>query len=166
MRRAVLKGGGWGTSVNTFTYKQLPIPARTDAQIGMIRCPSPAGPSRILRRQVSSFERNSESTTNTGTSIPQSRTTALVRASQNGLSSAWRPALSQLRPFNSTSHLQDAPRNTDRQDLVELEKTRREEEEEDHLDDQPGFERSEKASRAAQVNLSARLQSSGKAQAN
>jgi putative ABC transport system ATP-binding protein len=166
MRRAVLKGSGWGTSVNTFAYKQLPIPARTDTKIGLVRCCSTAGPSQILKRQASSFMKNSEPIAVPDPSIPQSRTAALVRASQNGLSSAWRPSVSQLRPFSSTSHLQDTPRNTDRQDLVELEKTRREEEEEDHLDDQPGFERSEKASKAAQVNLSARLQSSGKAQKN
>jgi putative ABC transport system ATP-binding protein len=62
--------------------------------------------------------------------------------------------------------LQEAPKDTDRQDRIDKEKARREEEEEDHLDEQPGFERSEKASRAAQVNLSARLQSSGKSQKN
>ena len=54
----------------------------------------------------------------------------------------------------------------DRQDRIEKEKAMQEEEEEDNLDEQSGFERSEKASRAAQVNLSARLQSSGKSQKN
>jgi putative ABC transport system ATP-binding protein len=44
--------------------------------------------------------------------------------------------------------------------LIEKEKARREEEEEDQSDEPVGFQRSEKASRAAQVNLSARLQSS------
>ena len=82
-----------------------------------------------------------------------------------GLSSPWRPAIAQLRPFNSTSHLREAPKDTDRQDLIEKEKARREEEEEDNIDEHGGFERSEKASKAAQVNLSARL-SSGKSQKN
>jgi hypothetical protein len=60
--------------------------------------------------------------------------------------------------------MKDVPKDTDRQDLIEKEKARREEEEEDARDDE-GFGRSEKASKAAQVNLSARL-SSTKAQKN
>jgi len=84
------------------------------------------------------------------------------------LSSPWQPAVSQLRPFNTTPSLREAQLETDRQDRIEKDKARQEgeEEDEDHLDEQSGFERSEKASRAAQVNLSARLQSNGKSQPN
>ncbi|PBP17186.1 ABC transporter-like protein [Diplocarpon rosae] len=77
-----------------------------------------------------------------------------------GLSAQWRPALTQLRPFNSTTHLQEVRNAEDRQDIKQEEKPRQEEEEDDLLDDQDGFQRSEKASKAAQVNLSARLSSS------
>jgi putative ABC transport system ATP-binding protein len=85
--------------------------------------------------------------------------------SRASLSSPWRPAISQLRPFKSTARLQDVPKDSDRrQDVIDKENAKREEEEEDRLDE-GNFERSEKASQAAQVNLSARLQS-GKQQKN
>ncbi|KAL3424884.1 ABC transporter [Phlyctema vagabunda] len=85
---------------------------------------------------------------------------------QPGLSSPWRPAIAQLRPFNSTSVSQDVRKDTERQDVIEKEKARKIEEEEDQLDENLGFAKSEKASKAAQVDLSARLSSSGKAQKN
>lgn len=94
----------------------------------------------------------------------QQTPSSILRKSQIGLSSPWKPAIAQLRPFSSTSHIREAPKDTDRQDVLEKEKARREEEEEDARDDD-GFQRSEKASKAAQVNLSARL-SSPKQQGN
>lgn len=167
MRRAVFNGSGWGTSVNSFAQKQFPIPARISTNFGAVSVPSPTGPSQILRRQVSSFRKNIDPIVIPRKPIIQARPTTLLRTSQIKLkSSSWKPAVSQLRPFNSTSHVREAPLGTDRQDRIEKEKARREEEEEDQIDDQNGFERSEKASKAAQVNLSARLQSSGKAQKN
>jgi putative ABC transport system ATP-binding protein len=88
----------------------------------------------------------------------------LGRRSRIGPSSPWQPAISQLRSFKSTPNVQEATKETDRQDLIEKEKAKKLEEEEDLLDED-GFQKSEKASKAAQVNLSARL-SSPKAQSN
>lgn len=77
--------------------------------------------------------------------------------------SPWISPASSLRQLHYTSIFREAHKNTDRQDVISKERARREEEEEDKLDeDHAGFEKSEKATRAAQVNLSARLQSSGK----
>ncbi|RFU29969.1 hypothetical protein B7463_g6369, partial [Scytalidium lignicola] len=82
-------------------------------------------------------------------------------------SSPWLSPVSQLRQFHKTSVFRETYKNTDRQDLIEKEKARRQEEEEDRLDEEhAGFHKSEKAARAAQVNLSARLQSSGKPLSN
>ncbi|KAG9237017.1 ABC transporter-like protein [Amylocarpus encephaloides] len=80
------------------------------------------------------------------------------------ITSRWQPAVAQLRQLHNTPCMKETPKNTDRQDLIEKEKTRKEEEEEDLIDEQ-GFQKSEKASKAAQVNLSARL-SSPKQQGN
>ena len=159
MRRAlVLRGNGWGTSVDNIARKHF---SRTTCAVPTPRLAS-SGPSNSIKRFNSSFATPSKPPPSTFRSNLQPLTNAPLQRTTRGLSSSWRPAISQLRPFNSTSNLQEAPKDTDRQDRIEKEKARREEEEEDHLDEQPGFERSEKASRAAQVNLSARLQSSGK----
>ena len=94
-----------------------------------------------------------------------SQTLNHLSRSQNAFASPWRPAISQLRPFNSTAQLQNAPKEeppaSERQDHIAKEQARKEEEEEERLDNQyaEDFQRSEKASQATQVNLSARLQS-------
>lgn len=74
----------------------------------------------------------------------------------------WASPLAQLRLFTSTSRLRETPSSNKPDDWKE--KALRKSEEED-LEDEHGFARSEKASRAAQVNLSARLQKDGKSQA-
>jgi putative ABC transport system ATP-binding protein len=156
MRRALLlRGPGWGASVCDVASKQL---SKTSPSTATTQWSS-AGPAHVTKRFNSSFQAPSKPATSSYKSNPQPLTKLLNR-SRPGLSSPWRPAIAQLRPFNSTSHLREAPKNTDRQDLIEKEKARREEEEEDQGDEPVGFQRSEKASRAAQVNLSARLQSS------
>lgn len=76
----------------------------------------------------------------------------------------WKPAIAHLRPFSKTPQCLETPQTTQKEDWKE--KARREEEEEDAHEDEKGFGRSEKASRAAQVNLSARLQKDGKTQGN
>lgn len=90
------------------------------------------------------------------------RLTKLVLQPSTTFRFPWRPAVSQLRPFNKTSHLREAPKDTDRQDRIDKDREQREEEEEDRLDEETELEfgKSEKASKAAQVNLSARLSSS------
>jgi putative ABC transport system ATP-binding protein len=162
MQRALLlRGPGWGASVCDVASKQLlrtrPTAATTQS--------SSTAPAKVSKRFNSSFQAFPKPASPSFKSNPRPLTSKLLSPSRSGLSSPWRPAVAQLRPFNSTSHLREAPKDTDRQDLIEKEKARREEEEEDNIDEHGGFARSEKASKAAQVNLSARLQSS-KAQAN
>jgi len=156
MRRALLlRGPGWGASICDVASKQLSRTSPTTAATQG----SSWGPVKVSKRFNANFPAPPKLAT------PQPLTSKLLSHSRTGLSSPWRPAIAQLRPFNSTSHLREIPKDTDRQDLIEKEKARREEEEEDHIDEHGGFARSEKASKAAQVNLSARLQSS-KAQGN
>jgi len=154
MRRAVVHGSGWGASVLEIASKQLSRTTTTESARGWQN----RGPSHFIRRYNSGFSTTQKSNPPLR-SIPQPLSSKLLRQSLTGLSSPWRPAIAQLRPFNSTSHLRDAPKDTDRQDRIEKERTRREEEEEDQAEDQTDFQRSEKASKATQVNLSARLQS-------
>ena len=77
---------------------------------------------------------------------------------------ASRPTLlaSSFRAFTTPSTLQESPlpttRNEDKQVL------QKDDDEPNHEDEERGFVRSEKASQAAQVNLSARLAKDGKAQ--
>ncbi|KAI9047994.1 hypothetical protein LZ554_007792 [Drepanopeziza brunnea f. sp. 'monogermtubi'] len=78
-----------------------------------------------------------------------------------GLLAQWRPAAAQLRSFNGTPRLREAPKSQDRQDLIEKARAKREEDEEDLVDEQAGFGRSEKANRAAQVNLTTKDPSEG-----
>ncbi len=159
MRRAtVLRGHGLGAAVYDVAFTQL---LKTPPLATATRTPSLATLNNA-RRVSSSFNANPKLSPS---SITRTVNIKLLGRSHLGLSSPWRPAIAQLRPFNSTSHLRDTPKETDRQDLIEKEKARREEEEEDLLDEQGGFHRSEKASKAAPVNLSARL-SSPKAQGN
>lgn len=161
----MIRGSGWGISVNEIACKQLSRTAHADSQALSGRCSSP-GSFQLVKRHNSSFSQSSNSRTFPLKLKSQPLTSKILQGPHYGLYSPWQPALSQIRALNSTSHLRDAPRDSDRQDRIVREKARREEEEEDQLDNQSGFERSEKASRAAQVNLSARLQSSGKPQSN
>jgi len=146
MRRVLNKAPAWGTSVDIAT-RQL---SRATSPATPTTFPS-SGALQVLRRHTSSFQRPPQSNT-------KPTTTQLLQNSHR-LSSPWKPAVPQFRPFNGTSQLREAPKITDRQDRIEKEKTRQEEEEEDRMDDEGGFQRSEKASKASQVNLSARLQS-------
>jgi len=154
---------GWG--VGEIALQQLSNTSRTfTARLSSskpIKCAAQSS-----KRHISSFQRPRTQDFASWKPITQPSTLSLLYSSKTGLSSQWRPAVAQLRPFNSTSHLRDTPRATDRQDQIEKEKAKKEEEEEDRLDEQDGFRKSEKATRASQVNLSARLQSSAKAQKN
>ncbi|CZR70169.1 probable multidrug resistance protein 2 [Phialocephala subalpina] len=163
MRRAtVLRGHRLGAAVCDIACQQL---SRTTPVLAVTRI-QPSATLHTTRRVSSSFNARPKPSPAAFKPAPQPLTRKLLGRSHLGLSSPWRPAIAQLRPFNSSAHLRDTPpKESDRQDLIEKEKARREEEEEDLLDEQPGFERSEKASKAAQVNLSARL-SSPKAQGN
>ncbi|KAG4442397.1 multidrug-resistance transporter mdr2 [Cadophora sp. M221] len=160
-RTTVLRGHGWGTAVFEKASRQLSTP-NPIARVAATR--SSTSPSQIAKQCNSSFNtppRSSPSPIRPN----QPLASKIPTQPKLGLSPQWRPAVAQLRPFNSTSHLQEALKTTDRQDLIEKEKAKRQEEEEDLIDEQGGFERSEKASKAAQVNLSARL-SSNKAPGN
>ena len=158
MRRALV-GNGWGTSVLDIASKQ---PAKATSTTTATRSHT-AGWLHISKRHNSSFNALPKSSKSPFRPDTPPLTKLLSRP-RTGLTSPWRPAISQLRPFNSTSHLREAPKETDRQDKIEKERARREEEE-DQLDEDNGFQRSEKASKAALVNLSARL-SSSKSQKN
>ncbi|TVY21043.1 Mitochondrial ATP-dependent permease MDL1 [Lachnellula arida] len=167
MRRALV-GNGSGFSLLDIASRQLTkASSRTTATRSQT-----TGPLHIPKRHNSSFN-NPPNPSKPHFQPNTPPLTKLLTQPRTGLTSPWRPAISQLRPFNSTSHLRDtpkdairaAPKETDRQDQIEKARARHEEEEEDRLDEDDGFQRSEKASKAAQVNLSARL-SSTKAQKN
>lgn len=157
----VLRAHGWGSSLSKTAWKKLPTASRTVTASRLSR----SGPSEITKRCESDLNtpaNPSASRFQTERKFPAIHNFHKPRTS---LLSPWRPAISQLRPFYSTSYLRDSSKDADRrQDLIDKENAKREEEEEDRLDE-GNFERSEKASQAAQVNLSARLQS-GKQQKN
>lgn len=75
----------------------------------------------------------------------------------------WQPPLAHLRALSTTPRPTENSTPARKEDWKEI--ARREEEEEDLADEQ-GFAKSEKASRAEQVNLSARLQKDNKTVAN
>ncbi|RDW65480.1 putative multidrug resistance protein 2 [Coleophoma crateriformis] len=153
-------GRGWGSSLHRIATGQLS------------QTPSIPFPARIA---TSAREWNSAGSGKLLNSVGQAAFHSKVASwkplpstalhAQLGLPSRWRPVASHLRPFYSTSNLQEAPKPLERQDHIERERARKEEEEEDRLDEEQGFAKSEKASQAAQVNLAARL-SSGKQQKN
>ena len=158
---AVLRSHGWGNSLGRTTWKQVP---RTNPTITVSRL-SRSGPFEIAKRHKSDLNLPTKPSPSLFQAQPKFAAFKVPYKPQAVLASPWRPAITQLRPFNSTAHLRESPRDSDRrQDLISKENARREEEEEDRLDE-GNFERSEKASQAAQVNLSARLQS-GKQQQN
>ncbi len=164
MRRAVvLSGLGWQASI----WESASAKVSNTTSFTRPSQLNTSGYSIVTRRFNSSFPPPPKPSFPSLKSAPRSLTSKLLSHPRPGLTSPWRPAIAQLRPFNSTSHLRDAPRdvrdarnNSERQDVIETERRRQEEEEEDQLDETAGFGRSEKASKAAQVNLSARLQSS------
>lgn len=156
----VLRAHAWGNALGRTTWHQLP---RTTPSIAASRILRP-GPSEITKRYKSDFTPLTKSPISPLRAKPQLSVAQELYKPKTGLSSPWRPAVSQLRPFNSTPHVREAAKDPNRrQDLIDKENAKREEEEEDRLDES-NFERSEKASQAAQVNLSARLQSSKKQQ--
>jgi putative ABC transport system ATP-binding protein len=153
MRRAVVQASVWGSATGDMAMRHF---SKATSPAFVTASPTP-GALRVFRRHNSSFQRPIHS--------PHSKTlpiTSQLLQHSHRLSSPWRPAVSYLRPFNSTRQLAEPAPNTDRQDLIEKEKARQQEAEED-LEDEQAFQKSEKASKAAQVNLSARLQSSSKA---
>lgn len=150
--RRTLVDHGWGASVLEKASKQLTKPTPTTIVSRLHK----SGWSHIPKRHNSSFNTPPKPSPRTS----RQETPSLTNLLSQSRTSPWRPAISQLRSFNSSSHLREEPKQTDRQDLIEKERARREEEEEDHLDEDEGFQRSEKASKAAQVDLSARLSSS------
>ncbi|KAL2064335.1 hypothetical protein VTL71DRAFT_4829 [Oculimacula yallundae] len=163
MRRTVVRRThGWATAVFERATGQLATPSPI-LRVAAPRLPNLSS-SQVTKRCNSSF---SKIPRGSPSPILQSQpiTSKPLTSTKLGLLPQWRPAVSQLRPFNSTPQLREAPKTTDRQDLLEKEKAKREEEEEDLIDEQDGFGRSDKAAKAAQVNLSARL-SSNKAAGN
>ncbi|RDL34336.1 putative multidrug resistance protein 2 [Venustampulla echinocandica] len=163
MRAAVvLRGHGWRASaIDIASSRQFTSTSKTPTAIAS-RLPRKHNPGFNLPFQApaapSLFQCRSKSSL-------QSPVAELVRRPRTGLSSPWRSPTSQLRSFTNQPALREAPKDTDRQDVIEKEKARREEEAEDLIDEQGGFQRSEKAAKAAQINLSARL-SSPKPQGN
>ena len=148
-RTAVLRAYGWGAAFEKASI-QLSAPSPI-VRVTATRLPTSVA-THITKRCNSSFH--------TPPRIPptpvrsnQPLSSKRLTQPKLGLSPQWRPAVAQLRPFNSTTHLQEVPKTVDRQDLIEKEKAKKQEEEEDLIDEQGGFERSEKASKAAQVNF-------------
>ncbi|KAK2624622.1 hypothetical protein QTJ16_005815 [Diplocarpon rosae] len=154
-RTTVFRGHGWEAAVFERASKQFAgsssVVMNTATRVSLAKSPSRCNSTfnTPLRKSPLSIR----------SSIQPLSTKINVQASL-GLSAQWRPALAHLRPFNSTTHLEEARNAKDRQDIKQEEKVRQEEEEDDLLDDLDGFQRSEKASKAAQVDLSARLSSS------
>lgn len=94
----------------------------------------------------------------TSKAVTSKKSTELNGVPQTNLSAAWPSATSQLRLLSTTSPKKGTrPSNSSRNSEDWKDRERREEEEEDAREGEEGFGRSEKASRAAQVNLSARL---------
>jgi putative ABC transport system ATP-binding protein len=162
-RNNLISASGWGSSVCDIAFKQLFKPSTVHAASRWM----PSASCQSARRFQFSLI-----TPATSGSLPCKPSTQLRNSwllqqqTRSGPSSQLGPAISQLRPFNSTAHLREASKENERQDRIERERAKREEEEEDNIDEQGNFVRSEKASKAAQVNLSARLQSGGKQQQN
>ncbi|KAI9641485.1 ATP-binding cassette permease mdl1 [Ciborinia camelliae] len=162
MRRTLTLGNGWGGApVYDIAFKHL---SKTSPAPAASRW-TPSGPFQAVKRYSSGIKSSPSPLSPASKQTPQLSIRHLLQQKRIGLSSPWRPAISQLRSFNSALPLQ-TPRASDRQDHIERERQRREEEEEDNIDEQGDFARSEKASKATQVNLSARLQSSAKKQGN
>ncbi|EKD17547.1 uncharacterized protein L3040_006665 [Drepanopeziza brunnea f. sp. 'multigermtubi'] len=158
MRRAtVFRGCGQGASFFERASKQLAewstIPTTTTSRVS-----APLS-SHVSIRYKSSVNASFQMVPSAVRPKAQVHPASLFVQPRVGLLAHWRPAAAQLRLFNYTPRLREAPKSQDRQDLIEKVRAKREEEEEDLIDDQAGFGRSEKANRAAQVNLSARLQS-------
>ncbi|KAH8805672.1 P-loop containing nucleoside triphosphate hydrolase protein [Xylogone sp. PMI_703] len=131
--------------------KQL-SPSRSTAVVGRLASNSPLPPSRIhcLLPVIHQNPFRAEI-----------RKQSALLGQLRQASSPWPSPVSQLRQLHSTSVFRESSKNTDSQVLIEKGNAPRQEEEDDRLDE-AGFQKSEKASRAAQINLSAKLQSSGK----
>ncbi|KAG9243599.1 P-loop containing nucleoside triphosphate hydrolase protein [Calycina marina] len=161
MRQAVRRRNVFGTSVSGIACRKFTAMSQTIYRHVASPMIVASGPVPGARRHNSSFQRAHMSHS---ASIPQPSILSFIRPRIE--SSPWRPAAPQLRKFISTPQLRDARPSSDRQDFIVKENARKEEEEEDRLDEQEGFQKSEKAAKASQVNLSARLQSSGGKQKN
>ncbi|CZS93289.1 probable multidrug resistance protein 2 [Rhynchosporium agropyri] len=161
-RTTVIRGQGWATAIFERATGQILTPSSI-LRLVKPRIPT-VSPFQITNRHNSGFNKIPRASP-----LPVRPNQALaskpLTQSKLGLSPQWSSAVSQLRPLTTTPQLQEVQKTTDRQDLLEKEKAKRQEEEEDLKDEQDGFGRSEKASKAAQVNLSARL-SSNKAPGN
>jgi putative ABC transport system ATP-binding protein len=160
-RLVINRRHGLGASIYNIASKQLS--GKNFTALGAQRFPPI--PSQVVKRHHANFTPVTKPFHLHSRSITKPLHSRVLEQSRISLLSPWWPAISQLRPFYSTSQLKEAQRQPDRQDLIDKEKARREEEEEDLVDER-GFGRSEKASRAAQVNLSARLAKDGKSQGN
>lgn len=163
MRRIFsLRPQGWRPSVHDVAARQLELPQ----------------PANILSRRIAInysqliLRRSADSATIAKRSAfvrvePVQRSLRLVHPPNNLL---WKSALSQLRQFSTTSLHQEAAKAPKRETSIavkeDYEPARRGEEEEDTHAIEQGFGRSEKASRAAQVDLSARLHKDGKPTGN
>ncbi|CAG8974166.1 hypothetical protein HYALB_00013603 [Hymenoscyphus albidus] len=153
----VLQAHSWGASVYQIASRQLSSnPTSIASRLSTARIP------HIPVRHDSPFHSSSRTSSSSFKISSQPIGAHFSRRSPTGFQPRWEPAVSLLRSFSSGPLLREAPKDTDRQDLREKEKARKEEEEEDKRDEEEGFGRSEKASKAAQVNLSARLSSQKK----
>jgi len=164
MRQAVLRRNAFGTSVSQLACGQLSTKTRTLCT-KLATSWALSGALQVSKRHNSSFQglRNIQLAPPSKSTYPSILSHLRL---QNALVSPWRPAASQTRHFSIKSHLRNANPPPDRQDHIEKEKARKEEEEEDRLEEHDGFQKSEKAAKASQVNLSARLQSTGGKQKN
>jgi putative ABC transport system ATP-binding protein len=163
MRRIVfLRPQGWGSSVYDVAARQLEL----------------TQPTIILSRRIATHCSQPIVRQSIGYATKASRS-AFVKAdfTQRNLhplhpqsTAPWRPAITQLRQFSAKPVNQEASKTPTREASLAAQKeddaiARQDEEEEDRHMVEQGFGRSEKASRAAQVNLSARLQKDGKSTA-
>jgi putative ABC transport system ATP-binding protein len=160
MRRTLsLRPQGWAPSVYDVAARQLEL----------------TKPAIILSRRIASTSSRPIVRHSEGFATKANRSAFVkVESIQRSLhplhpqsTAPWRPAISHLRQFSATPSHQEASKIPARESSLTTQKedeeiARRHEEEEDAHALEQGFGRSEKASRAAQVNLSARLQKDGK----
>jgi putative ABC transport system ATP-binding protein len=160
MRRIVsLRPQGWGPSVYDVAARQLELTQPTIILSRRIANP-PSWP--IVQQSISYARKTSRSAF-----VKVQSTQRSLHPLHPQSSAPWRPAIAQLRQFSAKSVDQEISKTSARGASAPAQKQdeaipRRDEEEEDHHVAEQGFGRSEKASRAAQVNLSARLQKDGK----
>jgi putative ABC transport system ATP-binding protein len=145
----------WGVGANGSRCRLVPLPAPLQPLSVVRRSSTSSTTSTTLRRPITLYSEPARP-------HPILRPTRIAHT-------PWQSAFTQLRHLSKTPQRPEAQQSQTASKPEESwkDKARREqEEEEDAYDEAQGFGKSEKASRAAQINLSARLSKEGKTQGN